>query len=293
MADRPKVSRRKPVYSAEELFLKVPEQELQDYERQRIEYNRTVPRDKQYYGGYTPDELGGALGLIKSLVGTNAGKDFFDYVNSQSKFSFGDPRISFDATGEISHESPSEILLRKYPSPATAMHEAAHSDSLLSGKQPYVFGNRAYPGYGELLSQFAALMPEDEYYKRGDYGGAEEDAARLRAAYAMQPEGTSVADYFKKANYTPRQSPSFFGSKKSHDTSNFYDYVGPGEFAERKVRHPDEASALKLLEHTLFPRKRFIEQGPTNEPGVTDKIIGALNQLKSLVGDWYESKVKK
>lgn len=293
MAERPKVSRKEPIYAAEEFFLKTPEAEASDYRRQVANYNLSKSKNDRYSESYVPEELQGPLNILKALVGTNAGKDFFDYVNPQSKISFGDPRISWNALGEVKHASPSEVLVRRYPEASTVMHEAAHSDSLLTGEQPYLFGSRHYPGYGALVSRFAELMPEDEHYERGKYGGAEEDAARLRAAYAMQPEGTSVADYFRKANYTPRQLNSLFGSKLNLDESTFYNPVGQGKFEERKVRHSDEASALKLLEHTLFPRKRFIEQGPIPEPGVTDKISGALKQLKSLVGDWYESKVKK
>lgn len=246
--------------TAMDMFRRLPEQDLAEYERQVEAYNRLAPRGKEYSIGYVPDDIRGALSLLKEMEGTVGREKFFDFVPASTKFVLGAQDLE-GASGEVRHDMPDVASLSPAAGAGTFFHEAAHVDSLTGPNQRYASSGRFYPGYERVVRKIADLMPESRYYQKAYYGGEEEAAARLRALYAMQPAGTDFRDFM--SSVLPRNDFEEYGE-------TFYDKI-PGEsgLSLAALSVPTAEAERKVLEHTLFPRKRFIEE---REPTLRERI---------------------
>lgn len=255
------------VYSARDMLLGLPERRLAEYAAQVDAYNRTVPSGREYTVGYVPDSLRGPLRALEDLEGTEANRRYFDFVHPKTEFSFGDPDVGYSNHGSVRADSPERARLSAGFDKSTPIHEAAHSDSYLSPNQAHWFGGRMYPGYGDVVYAFRDALKDAENYREADYGGAEEAAARLRAAYGLSPSGTQVAEFFgDAAGRIPLPLRAEMHDVPEGDTS--------GRYTRRRIQADTPQSALKLLEHTLFPRMRFIEP---REPTVLERIRDYFN----------------
>lgn len=234
-----------------------------------------------------------AARILDELKGTVAGADLYDFMNPNSKVNFNDPRLGENTLGETKFEKPEEVRLRKNAPAETLLHELAHSESY-QGPQKYQFGERVYPGYSSVVDDFNALMPETENFQKANYGGTEEAAARLRAAYGLQPAGTKFSDFFSKANYSKQNLKDKLGVSYLPMTSYYLDTLPNGKIESRTIKHPDETTALKTLEHSLFPNKRFLEEYPQSK---TEAIISKIRELtqdvKAPIGNLYEKLLNK
>ena len=273
----PKLNRLLPgTYLADELWERTPLRELRDYHQQVEDWNKKNPA-RSYTKGYVPEELRDAVKLTPSGTGSTEGESRWrDFIPPGTIVKMN----STEHNGAVDHDTPRTILMGS-GRPSTLFHEAAHVDSLTGPLQTYFAGHRLYPGYSRLVGDVAKNLKND-YYDRGDYGGYEEDAARLRAAYAMSPAGTSFSD--------------FFGDAVDDDTlrkGRYYDAVpNNSKLVERVYSLKDKESALKMLEHTLFPRMRFLEENK-NGTSALQKIRTLVDTLKKPVGDWYERQLSR
>lgn len=276
MADKPKLNRLLPGrYITDELFQNVPEHELADYQAQVEAYNKTVPRDKRYHSEYIPEDLRTARRALSDLVGTVASENMYDFLPPGTIFDF---RGAGGNHGRVDHDQPARVQIETGRG-STLLHEAAHSDSLRNAPmQLYFMGHRMYPGYSGVVGK--TKLPESKNYKEADYGGYEEDAARLRAAYGMAPQGTKFNEFFA-------------GTFPGDYTTEFKDKVpGKKELVSRGNRVKSEAEHLKMLEHTLFPKKRFLEEN-TNSKTLKELLKEYKDALVAPVGKWYEEALSR
>lgn len=276
---RPTATKRllRDTYLSDELKARSPLRDLMDYYQEVETWNRN--NSNKYQGEkdkYVPEELRDVLRITP--VGTTEGEVRWDDFVPPGTI------VKLNASynhGEVDHDAPRTIKLGT-ARPSTLFHEAAHVDSLTNSPvQAYFMGNRMYPGYSSLVGN-AAKNTNDKYYEKSDYGGYEEDAARLRAAYAMSPPGTSFGEFFKDSLDMGTLKPVEIYDKTSKD----------GDIVERRSIPSTKDDALRMLEHTLFPRMRFLEENK-NTVSTLQKIKDWLDTVKKPIGDMYKRGVKQ
>jgi hypothetical protein len=270
-------------------------------EQRRVPFGQSAPE-------HLPRGLLGALRFAAQAKGTNLEENLYRFIPHDTIVDYSDFPSGFEyddesdrvTVGYVRHDDPKRVRVRGGTVANTTAHEAAHSRSLRARDQLYSFGERLHPSDGgeEVIRRAAEYLARTNDFDPGDYGGAEEQAARLAAYYAMQPAGTPFADTFR-STFTEPYTITHRRDPRPKDERGILGNV----FRYKNVQNIDDADAhLNMLERALWPGEDFVDEAPPPPPesaissglsALRDMATRAKRVVTDPVESWYTAAINR
>lgn len=260
-------------YSLLDLFNNLPRKDAQALRTELIDYNKTLPKDKQFYDSQASNILDG----LAFAYGENKNSDYWPkYFHPKTTFQI-DPNY-LAALGYVRREKENQhrvhmTLPGLVTSPKnTLLHEGSHVDAFLNPRQGYFLGEKVSP-IQQLLRDIYNKVEKEKprksftdknYFPSGNSGeNIDEMRANLRAGFGEQPMGTTMEEYLKPILdelYSSAIRPYVYDRNQI-----------PGDSRSFSLNTIPREDAAYHIERDLFPRERWIEpRKPTIKERLSD-----------------------
>ncbi len=263
----------KKEYSLLDLFRSMPEYDAQLLRAEVMDYNRTLPKDKQFYDPQSAN----VLERLAPPRRANKNSDYWPkYFHPKTTFQI-DPNF-VNALGYVKRQKGQQhkvhmTLPGLVTTPKnTLLHEGSHVDAFLNPRQGYFLGEKVSP-IQQLLRDIYNKVEKEKpkksftdknYFPSSNSGeNIDEMRANLRAGFGEQPMGTTMEDYLKPILdelYSSALRPYVYDRNQI-----------PGDSRSFSLNTIPREDAAYHIERDLFPRERWIEpRKPTIRERLSD-----------------------
>lgn len=272
-------------FTLQDMYTQKPVQNAQRYTEMINEYNKTVPRDQQFYGpdkrfvsGITPNA--NMQTAFDGLQETN-GYDTIRYFHPKTRF-VADPTLDWGTLGQVDrqeypdtmHLNASNLfdnLLGKFNSKKvgnTMLHEATHiDDNMRKDHKADLFGEVPGFNYEQLIRKLPEDVKKQHLTAANAEDGSREMRANFRASLGSAPRGTSEEDHFKSVL-----------DAQDGWTNPIYYYPADATGMFDKVNLRSREEILRGMMHDMFPRERWLEP---REPTWKERLQDKIDSIKS------------